>query len=109
MGFNSNMNANNVCVSNNQYVITRRATASLPVASRGLTRVEAAAYVGLSPSAFYAKQKEGLYPRASLPGGRYDRKLLDQAMDRLSGLDPKPDATVTALDQWRKSRGSGSA
>ena len=53
---------------------------------RGLSRIEAAAYVGLSPSAFSAARREGKYPNPTLPGGRYDRALVDQAMDKHSGM-----------------------
>jgi hypothetical protein len=53
---------------------------------RGLSRIEAAAYARLSPSRFSAARRDGKYPHATLPGGRYDRTLLDQAMDRLSGI-----------------------
>jgi hypothetical protein len=40
--------------------------ASLMMSSRGLSRVEAAAYVGLSPSRFGAARREGKYPNATL-------------------------------------------
>ena len=74
---------------------------------RGLSRTEAAAYVGLSPSAFSAARRAGIYPNPTLPGGRYDRTLLDQAMDRLSGIVSQSDV-MTPLDSWRGSRGSRS-
>jgi hypothetical protein len=82
-----------------------RLPASLP--PRGLSRTEAAAYVGLSPSGFSAARRAGKYPGPTLPGGRYDRTLLDQAMDRLSGIVSKSDV-MTPLDSWRGSRGSRS-
>ena len=61
---------------------------------RGLSRVEAAAYAGLSPSAFSAARRESIYPNPTLPGGRYDRKLLDEAMDRLSGIGSNSSGSI---------------
>lgn len=52
---------------------------------RGLTRDQAAMYLNLSPRLFDELVKQGLYP-GPLPGGIYDRKAIDVAMDRLSGL-----------------------
>jgi hypothetical protein len=74
---------------------------------RGLSRIEAAAYVGLSPSGFSAARREGKYPNPTLPGGRYDRPLLDQAMDIHSGIVSGSDG-MSPLDSWRGSRGSRS-
>ena len=75
----------------------------LRVPPRGLSRMEAAAYAGVSPSAFSLARREGKYPNPTLPGGRYDRPLLDQAMDRLSGIVSKSDV-MSPLDSWRGSR-----
>jgi hypothetical protein len=61
-----------------------KAFAILP---RGLMRSEAAALAGLSPSGFDKARRDGRYPDATLPGGRYDRKLIENAMDRASGLE----------------------
>ena len=71
--------------------------------SRGFDRREAAAFVGLSPQAFDKARRENKYPPPTLPGGRYDRRLLNSMMDRLSGIRDEPDAP---LDAWRKGRGS---
>jgi hypothetical protein len=71
---------------------------------RGLDRREAAAFVGLSPTAFDKARRENRYPPPTLPGGRYDRRLLNTTMDRLSGLR---DESISPLDGWRKGRGSG--
>ena len=76
------------------------------LAPRGLSRCAAAARAGLTPSGFDKARRDGKYPAPTLPGGRYDRRLLDEAMDRLSGIRGCEE-TVTALDAWRKSRGSG--
>jgi hypothetical protein len=69
--------------------------------TRGLTRQEAAAYVGLSTSGYRKKRSEGKYPGPTLPGNRYDKNLLDAAMDRLSGISE----SLSPLKEWRASRG----
>ena len=53
---------------------------------RGLTVSQAAALAGLSEGTFATARARGDYPNPTLPGGRIDRVLLEQAMDRLSGL-----------------------
>ncbi|WP_416200345.1 helix-turn-helix transcriptional regulator [Terricaulis sp.] len=52
---------------------------------RGLNRVQAAAYVGVSPTTFDRLVAEGVMPRAKEIGARrvYDRAQLDQAFDAL--------------------------
>lgn len=68
---------------------------------RGLTRTEAANYVGLSPRSFDDARKAGRYPNATLPGHRFDRMLLDRAMDRMSGIPTaQPTGTESADDQF---------
>jgi hypothetical protein len=76
------------------------------LAPRGLNRCAAAAWAGLSPNAFDQARRDGKYPAPTLPGGRYDRRLIEKAMDRLSGIRDG-DAPISALDAWRNSRGSG--
>ena len=70
---------------------------------RGLKREQAAAYTGVSVATFDSYRRRGLLPRPTLPGKRYDRVLLDRAMDKLSGIG----ATVSSLDEWKSRRGSG--
>lgn len=77
------------------------ARAAIPLDQRrGLTKGEAAAYVGVCPATFDKAVKDGRYPAASLPGHRWDRRALDAAMDRLSGLG----ATSDPYGDWRKAR-----
>ncbi len=71
---------------------------------RGLTRQEAAAFVGLSLAAFDKARSEGKYPSATLPGKRYDLRLLQGAMDRLSGIASMQHRGP--LDEWRSRRGA---
>jgi predicted DNA-binding transcriptional regulator AlpA len=56
---------------------------SLP--PRGLSRVEAAAYIGVSPSTFDQLVKDGRMPPAKRINSRtvWDRKQLDAAFDAL--------------------------
>ena len=53
---------------------------------RGLTLEQAAALAGLSKSGYKKARKMGDYPGPTLPGKRYDRCLLEDAMDRLSKI-----------------------
>lgn len=71
---------------------------------RGLTKEEAAAYVGCRTlSAFNYRVAQGLLPRA-IPGTRtWDRKALDAAMDKASGI--KSDGATTELDEWLANAG----
>jgi len=75
------------------------------VPNRGMTAEEAAQLYGLSSSSFFKARREGKIPAPTLPGGRYDRVLLERTMDRLSGVDRNP--ILTPLDEWRSRRGSG--
>jgi hypothetical protein len=61
---------------------------------RGLSRTEAASYVGLGLSGFDAARREGKYPNPTLPGGRYDRRLLDEVMNRLSGIGSNSSGSI---------------
>ncbi len=70
---------------------------------RGLTREDAAAYCGLSPEGFDAWVKRGIVP-GPIPGTqRWDRKAIDLALDRASGLE-SPTEKGNPLDQWRAGR-----
>jgi len=58
---------------------------SLP--PRGLTKEQAAAYCGCeSVEAFNDWVRRGLVPKSMNGTHRWDRKALDRALDRLSGL-----------------------
>jgi len=54
---------------------------------RGLSRSEAAAYVGISPSFFDALVKSGRMPKAISIGGRrvWDIRQLDEAFEDFAG------------------------
>jgi hypothetical protein len=64
----------------------------LPDWPRYLNLGLASAYLGVSPSVFLAEVKSGMWAKPSLRGKSkslptWDRALLDQAADRLSGLN----------------------
>jgi predicted DNA-binding transcriptional regulator AlpA len=64
---------------------------------RGLRRVEAAAYVGVSPSLFDEMVRSRVMPKPLRFGGRviWDRKAIDQAFGNLANEDEtEPD------DDW---------
>jgi predicted DNA-binding transcriptional regulator AlpA len=61
----------------------------LPIAPRGLSRGEAATYIGVSQTFFDKLVREGLMPTAKRIGARrvWDRFELDDAFDALSAND----------------------
>jgi len=69
---------------------------------RGLTKQEAADYCGCNTlSAFDRWIQKGLIPRA-LPGtSRWDRKALDAALDRASGLVTESAPELTPYQRWK--------
>ena len=64
-------------------------TRILPVSPRGLSRSEAAAYVGVSPSLFDAMVKDGRMPQPKRINTRtiWDRARIDEAFEALPGGD----------------------
>lgn len=74
-------------------------------APRLMSKADAAAYCGLSPAGYDAWQKAGKVP-GPLPGThRYDRKAIDDALDRQSGLATlKQDTPFSAYDEWKRGR-----
>ena len=68
------------------------------LAPRGLSRVQAAAYVGVSPSLFDEMVKDGRMPRPTRINARtvWDRMKLDEAFAALS------DAGEEGDDPWSK-------
>ena len=66
------------------------------LAPRGLSRVQAAVYVGVGASKFDVMVKDGRMPKPKRIDGRvvWDRQGLDVAFDAL------PDETETAANPW---------
>jgi hypothetical protein len=78
---------------------------SLEMEPRLLTREQAAAVCGLSPEGFDVWRRKGMVP-GPLPGThRFDRKALDAALDKLSGIEDR--AEETPLQKWRRNRDEG--
>lgn len=66
--------------------MTQRSTIAT-VPPRGLSRVDAAAYCGLSRDGFDEWVKRGIVPGPISRTQRWDRKAIDLALDRASGLE----------------------
>lgn len=70
---------------------------------RGLTREEAAAYCGLTPDGFDHWRRKGQIP-GPIPGTRrWDKRKIDVALDLWSNVSTTS-PSVSALDEWRRSR-----
>jgi hypothetical protein len=69
---------------------------------RGMTKAEAAAYAGCRTlSAFSDQVRRGVLP-GPIPGTHtWDRRAIDAALDRASGLHP---TVSTPLAAWRAQR-----
>lgn len=65
---------------------------------RGLNRLEAARYVGVSPTTFDKLVLDGKMPKPKEVGARrvYDRSQLDSAFDMLG----EPDLELRAANEW---------
>jgi hypothetical protein len=72
--------------------------------SRGLSKADAAAYCGCeSLSTFDSWIAKGIVP-GPIPGThRWDRKAIDLALDRASGIAP---ADVSNYSEWKRRRES---
>jgi hypothetical protein len=77
--------------------MTARALSEIrPVPRRGLSRVEAAIYLGISPSKFDELRKDGRVGPAHIIGGRkvWDTRDLDETFDASPLEDDHGDWTV---------------
>jgi predicted DNA-binding transcriptional regulator AlpA len=81
---------------------THPALADLGIAPRLLTREQAAAYCGLSVHGFSDWVKTARLPGPIRGTVRWDRKAIDAALDRASGLQ----ATLqpSPLEEWKARR-----
>ena len=71
---------------------------------RGLAREDAAAYCGLTPEGLDEWVRRGIVP-GPIPGTqRWDRRAIDLALDRASGIQSASDARASLYDEWRKGR-----
>ncbi len=75
---------------------------SLPLQSpRLLSRQQAAAYCAVSLETFDDYRRRGIVPDPVAGTARWDRKLIDNWLDRASGIVSD---TATPLDEWRAAR-----
>ena len=75
-----------------------------PIQPRGLTREDAAAYCSLTPEGFDEWVRKGIVPGPIKGTQRWDRRAIDHALDRISGL-AAPSRASSALEEWKSSRG----
>jgi hypothetical protein len=68
--------------------------------ARLVTEEEGADYIGLPLATFRAWVEIGRLPKPIPDVDKFDIKALDQAIDRISGLD----TPANALDAWRESK-----
>lgn len=72
---------------------------------RLLTKEQAAAYCGYSPSSFARHVDAGTFPGPVPATHRWDRKALDRALDRASGI-PSRNSAEDALAEWGAKHGA---
>lgn len=89
--------------------LVRRCRETLPssLPPRGLSRQQAAEYVGVSPSHFDKLIRDRLMPPPKRLGGRviWDRKQLDGALDALDADSAWPDDEIIDANSWDGSLG----
>lgn len=75
---------------------------------RGMSKEAAAEYAGADNlSTFSSWIQRGIMP-GPIPGThKWDRKAIDAALDRLSGLQPTIGAELSPYDQWKASQNAG--
>lgn len=71
---------------------------------RLVSKTDAAAYCGLTPGGYDAWVKAGRLPGPISGTHRYDKKAIDAALDRQSGLEPDQDTPAAAYDRWKRER-----
>lgn len=76
---------------------------------RLIGRREAAAYCGISPSAFSGWVSSHKMPPA-IPGTRkWDSKAIDAKLDEISGLGANDETVETGLQKWKRQRSEKNA
>jgi len=68
---------------------------------RLLTRQQAAAYCGVTPDTFDDYRRRAIVPDPIAGTNRWDRKLIDQWLDKASGI---ASGATSSLDAWRAQR-----
>ncbi len=75
---------------------------TMTAAPRLLSREQAAIYCGVAPETFDSYRRRGILPDPVAGTKRWDRKLIDEFLDRQSGITEG--AALSPLDAWRASR-----
>ena len=90
-------------------VPARRDSERPAIEPRLLSKTGAAAYCGLTPGGYDAWVKAGRLPGPISGTHRYDKKAIDAALDRLSGLTAaaEEDRPGGAYDKWKREREIG--
>jgi len=80
-------------------------TRALAIEPRGLTKEQAATYAGCETlSSFDSWVRRGIMPKP-IPGThRWDRKAIDAALDRASGLASTSSDNLTPYQRWKAGR-----
>ncbi|WP_458757844.1 helix-turn-helix transcriptional regulator [Afipia sp. TerB] len=83
----------------------RRSALPPSLAPRGLSRLQAAEYIGVSPSHFDKLIRDHVMPPQKRLGGRvvWDRKQLDEALDALDAESAWSDDTAADANSWDQS------
>lgn len=78
------------------------------VEPRLLTKAQAASYCSLSPAGFDDWRRKGAIPAPLSGTARWDRRALDAALDKLSGL-VHHEEPGNAYDEWKRSQNEGAS
>ena len=77
---------------------------------RGMSKEQAAAYAGCeSLSAFNDWVRRRIMPKPILGTRKWDKKAIDAALDRLSGLEPRIEPQLSPYDAWKASQNASAA
>jgi hypothetical protein len=77
---------------------------------RGMSKEQAAAYAGCETlSAFSHWIRRGIMPGPISGTHKWDRKAIDAALDRLSGLKPTIEPQRSPYDEWKASQNADAA
>ena len=80
------------------------------VEPRGISKEQAAAYAGCETLSAFNDWIDGDSCLGPIPGTRkWDRKAIDAALDRLSGLQLKIEAQLSPYDAWKASQNASAA
>ncbi len=69
---------------------------------RCLTRTEAAAYCNITPRGLDDWVKRNIVPGPLAGTHRWDRKAIDRALDKRSGLSADEEQPEDAFDAWKR-------